>query len=52
MKSVSDKSLSFSHMKSGEAQRDLTSAVCAFRLVSGTKTWPVNQHALAPLGHT
>lgn len=42
----------FSHMKRGAAQRDLTSALmCSFRLVSGTKTWPPNQRALAPLGH-
>lgn len=35
----------FSHMKwRGAARRDLTSAfMCAFGLVSGTKTWPANR---------
>ena len=42
------------HMTRGAAPEDLTSAVTsAFRLVSGTKTWPAkNQRASAPLGHT
>lgn len=41
-----DKRIRFSHMKRGAAQRDLTSAfVCAFRLVSGTKTWPAKTNA-------
>lgn len=50
-KSVCDKRIRFSHMKRGAAQRDLTSAfMCAFGLVSGTKTWPAKPMRLSSIG--
>lgn len=51
MSSALDKSFRFSHMKRGAAQRDLTSAImCAFRLVSGNKTWPAKPTRLGSIG--
>lgn len=42
----------FTHETGGEQPRgDRTSAfMCAFRLVSGTKTWSANQHSPASIG--